>query len=241
MKRLSEKVCIVTGAAQGIGREIVELYAAEGAKMVITVDIQDAAYEKDNIRAIMLNTTDREGVAALVKSVWEEFGQLDVIVNNAGIIRDALCNKMTEEQWDLVVDVNLKAPHYMVAAAAPYLMEQGHGSIISIGSVAGLYGNVGQVNYAATKAGIIGLTKTWTKELSRKGAKIRANAIAPGLVATPFVETIPDAVMENMKTKILFKEIVQPIDVAYAALYLASDESRFITGQVLEISGGLQL
>ena len=238
MDRLKDKVCIITGSAQGIGRAMVELFAAEGAKMIIALDMQEASYAEDNVRAVTLNTTDKEGVTSLVKGVWEEFGQLDVIVNNAGITRDALCNKMTDEQWDIVMDVNLKAPHYMVAAAAPFLMEQGSGSLINLSSISGVYGNVGQLNYAATKAGLIGMTKTWSKELSRKGAKIRSNAIAPGYVATPILDTVPVEIMNKIKEKILFKEVVQPIDVAYAALYLASDESRFMTGQVLEVSGG---
>jgi len=238
MSRLKDKVCIITGSAQGIGRAMVELFAAEGAKVIIALDMQEASYKESNVRAVTLDTTDKEGVTSLVKSVWEEFGQLDVIVNNAGITRDALCNKMTDEQWDIVMDVNLKAPHYMVAAAAPFLMEQGSGSLINLSSISGVYGNVGQLNYAATKAGLIGMTKTWSKELSRKGAKIRSNAIAPGYVATPILDTVPVEIMNKIKEKILFKEVVQPIDVAYAALYLASDESRFMTGQVLEVSGG---
>jgi len=238
MKRIADKVCIVTGSAQGIGRAIVEMFAAEGAKMIIAIDIQDAEYKESNIRAVKMDTTDKESINELVKNVWEEFKRLDVIVNNAGITRDALCNKMTDEQWDLVMDINLKAPHYMVAAAAPFLMEQGSGSIINLSSVSGLHGNIGQLNYAATKAGLVGMTKTWTKELSRKGAKIRSNAIAPGYVETPILDTVPAEIMENIKKKILFKDVVQAVDVAYAALYLASEESRFITGQVLEISGG---
>jgi len=238
MNRLTEKVCIVTGSAQGIGRAMVELFAAEDAKKIIALDMQEATYNETNIRAVKLDTTDKDGVFSLVKSVWEEFGRIDVIVNNAGITRDALCNKMTDEQWDIVMDVNLKAPHYMIAAAAPYLMEQGSGSLINLSSISGVYGNVGQLNYAATKAGLIGMTKTWSKELSRKGAKIRSNAIAPGYVATPILDTVPEEIMEKIKSKILFREIVQPVDIAYAALYLASDESRFVTGQVLEVSGG---
>ncbi|MDR2600724.1 MAG: SDR family oxidoreductase [Oscillospiraceae bacterium] len=238
MNRVLDKVCIVTGSAQGIGRAIVETYAAEGAKMIIAVDMQEASYNESNIRAVTLDTTDKEGVISLIKSVWDEFGRLDVIVNNAGITRDALCNKMTDDNWDLVMDVNLKAPHYIIAAATPYLMEQGSGSIINLSSVSGVYGNIGQLNYAASKAGLIGMTKTWTKELSRKGAKIRCNCIAPGYVETPMIKTVPEEIIEKIKNKILFKELVQPIDVAYAALYLASEESRFITGQTLEISGG---
>ena len=241
MDRLKDKVCIITGAAQGIGRSMAELFAAQGAKMVIAVDMTEAEFAQKNIRAATLNVTDKAGVGSLVNSVWNEFGRLDVIVNNAGITRDALCSKMTDEQWDLVMDVNLKAAHYMVAAAAPYLMEQGSGSIISLSSVVGIFGNVGQANYAATKAGIIALSKTWTKELSRRGGKIRANCIAPGFVATPILDTIPAEVMEKTLQKVMFKEVVQPEDIANAALFLASDESRYVTGQTLQVCGGYQL
>ncbi len=238
MDRLKGIVCIVTGAAQGIGRAITELFAREGAKMVFASDMKEAAFDQPNIRFSVMNTTDGAAVTAMVDGIWKEFGQLDVIVNNAGITRDALCTKMTEEQWDLVLDVNLKAPHRMIAAAGPYLMEQGTGSIINLSSVVGLYGNIGQANYAATKAGVIALCKTWTKELSRKGAKIRANAIAPGFIKTPMVDTIPEKVIQEMCNAILFREMGTPEDVANLALFLASDESKFITGQVIEVAGG---
>lgn len=241
MLRLDGKVCIVTGGAQGIGRAIAELYAAEGAKMVIVGDLQDTTFEEPNIRLEKLNTTNRGEIDSLVKKIWDEFGQIDVIVNNAGITRDALCNKMTEEQWDLVIDVNLKGPHNLVAAAAPYLMEQGHCSIITMSSIIGLYGNVGQANYSATKAGVIAMSKTWTKELSRRGGKIRANVIAPGFISTPILNSMPEKIIDSMKEKVLFKELGSVTDIAYAALYLASDESKYVTSQVLEVSGGISL
>jgi len=241
MSRLNGKVCIVTGGAQGIGRAIAQLYASQGAKMVIVGDLQDTTFEQPNIRPEKLNTTNRTETEAFVKKIWEEFGQIDVIVNNAGITRDALCNKMTEEQWNLVIDVNLKGPHNMVAAAGPYLMEQGYGSIITMGSIIGLYGNIGQANYSATKAGVIAMSKTWTKELSRRGGKIRANVIAPGFISTPILDSMPEKIIDSMKEKVLFKELGNVSDVAYGALYLASDESSYVTGQVLEISGGISL
>lgn len=241
MGRLENKVCIVTGGSQGIGRAIVELYANEGAKVVISADMSEAEFSQPNVKSVVLNTTDKEGVKKLVDEVIEEYGSLDVIVNNAGITRDALCHKMSDDQWDLVIDVNLKAPHYMVAAATEQLMKQGTGSIINISSISGLYGNVGQANYAATKMGVIGLAKTWTKELSRKGGKIRANAIAPGFISTPILEAMPEKVLDGMREKILFGELGEPMDIAYTALFLASDESKYLTGQVIEVSGGIKI
>lgn len=241
MKRLEGKVCIVTGGSQGIGRAIVELFAAEGAKIVYSLDLKQADFSAPQVVSKILNTTDRETTQKIVDEVKEKYGKIDVIVNNAGVTRDALVAKMTEEQWNTVIDVNLKGPFYMVQAAANYLMEQETASIITLSSVVGLYGNVGQTNYAATKAGVVAMSKTWTKELSRRGANIRANAIAPGFINTAILQTMPTQVIEGMKSKVLFKKLGEVSDVANLALFLASDESRYITGQVLEVSGGLTL
>lgn len=241
MKRLEGKVCIVTGGSQGIGRAIVELFAAEGAKIVYSLDLKQADFSAPQVVSKILNTTDRETTQKIVDEVKEKYGKIDVIVNNAGVTRDSLVAKMTEEQWNTVIDINLKGPFYMVQAAANYLMEQETASIITLSSVVGLYGNVGQTNYAATKAGVVAMSKTWTKELSRRGANIRANAIAPGFINTAILQTMPTQVIEGMKSKVLFKKLGEVSDVANLALFLASDESRYITGQVLEVSGGLTL
>ena len=241
MKRLEGQVCIVTGGSQGIGRAIVELFAAEGAKIVYSLDLKQADFSAPQVVSKILNTTDRETTQKIVDEVKEKYGKIDVIVNNAGVTRDSLVAKMTEEQWNTVIDINLKGPFYMVQAAANYLMEQETASIITLSSVVGLYGNVGQTNYAATKAGVVAMSKTWTKELSRRGANIRANAIAPGFINTAILQTMPTQVIEGMKSKVLFKKLGEVSDVANLALFLASDESRYITGQVLEVSGGLTL
>lgn len=241
MKRLEGKVCIVTGGSQGIGRAVVERFAKEGAKAVYSLDLQEGIFESPNVESRILNTTDKEATRAIIDEIYAKHGKIDVIINNAGITRDALVAKMTEEQWNLVLDVNLKGPFYMVQAAANYLMEQESASIITLSSVVGLYGNVGQANYAATKAGVIAMSKTWTKELSRRGAKIRANAIAPGFIDTPILHTMPEKIIEGMKEKVLFKELGQVEDIANLVLFLASDESKYITGQVIEISGGLSM
>ncbi len=241
MNRLENKVCIVTGGAQGIGKAIVETYAKAGAKVVYSVDMSETVTEFDNVKSISLNVTNKDGVTELVNKIIEEHGKIDVIVNNAGITRDSLVTKMTDEQWDLVIDINLKAPHILVQAAAAQLMTQETASIINISSISGVYGNVGQANYAATKAGVNGLMMTWTKELSRKGAKIRANSIAPGFISTPMVEAMPPEVLDGMRSKVLFKELGKPQDIANAALFLGSDESIYMTGQVLEVSGGIKI
>ncbi len=240
MNRLENKVCIVTGGAQGIGKAIVDTYAQQGAKVVYSVDMGDTETTFSNVKSVSLNVTDKDGITKLVNDIIAEHGRIDVIVNNAGITRDSLVTKMTDDQWDLVIDVNLKAPHLLVQAASNQLMAQDTASIINISSISGVYGNVGQANYAATKAGVNGLMMSWTKELSRKGAKIRANSIAPGFIGTPMVAAMPEKVIEGMKSKVLFGELGTPQDVANVALFLGSDESAYMTGQVLEISGGIK-
>lgn len=237
--RLKNKVCLVTGGAQGIGKAIVTRFSEEGAEIVYALDLQALDYQLDNVESVLINTTDRDGIKTLIQEIIDKHGRIDVVVNNAGITRDALAHKMTEDQWNLVIDVNMKAPHYMVSEVGPHMMAQGFGSIISISSIIGLYGNVGQVNYAATKAGIIAMTKSWTKELSRKGAKIRANAIAPGFISTPILASMPEKIIEDMKSKVLFGELGEPEDIANACLFFASDESKYVTGQVMEVSGGI--
>ncbi|MGL5232266.1 MAG: SDR family NAD(P)-dependent oxidoreductase, partial [Fusobacteriaceae bacterium] len=185
MERVSGKIALVTGSARGIGRAIVEKFAAEGAQMVISCDMGAATYEQSNVRHEILNVTDRAAVAALVAKIEEEFGRIDILVNNAGITKDALLVKMTEDQWDDVINVNLKGVFNMTQAVAPVMTKNKYGSIVTLSSVVGLYGNVGQTNYAATKGGVITMTQTWAKELVRKGAQVRANCVAPGFIETP--------------------------------------------------------
>ncbi|HUM76407.1 MAG TPA: SDR family oxidoreductase, partial [Fervidobacterium sp.] len=160
-------------------------------------------------------------------------------VNNAGITRDALIQKMTEEDWDRVINVNLKGVFNMTQAVVPYMLEAGKGSIVSTSSVVGIYGNIGQTNYAATKAGIIGMTKTWAKEFARKGAKIRVNAVAPGFIRTPMTEKVPEKILTEMAEKASLKRLGEAIEVANVYLFLASDESSYVTGQVIGVDGGL--
>ena len=241
---LENKVCIVTGGAQGIGRCIVETYANNDAKMVYACDMNiagmaDLQSRFSNVRAVELNVCDRAAIARFVEQIKAEFGHIDVLVNNAGITRDNLIEKMTEEEWDLVSDVNLKGVFNMTQAVAPLMMESGVGSIITMSSVVGTDGNIGQSNYAATKGGVIAMTKGWAKEFSRKGAQVRANCIAPGFIETPLTVNLPDKVLNFMISKTPLRRMGKPQDIAEGALFLASDRSSYITGQTLKIDGGL--
>ncbi|MGB9614244.1 MAG: beta-ketoacyl-ACP reductase [Fervidobacterium sp.] len=238
--RLEGKVCIITGAGSGIGKTAAELFAKEGAT-VIACDVGESVYEHPNIHFYKLDVTDRVRISEAVKEVVDKFGKIDVLINNAGITRDALIQNMSEEDWDKVINVNLKGVFNMTQAVVPYMLEQGKGSIINTSSVVGVYGNIGQTNYAATKAGVIGMTKTWAKEFARKGAQIRVNAVAPGFIKTPMTEKVPEKILTAMAEKAALKRLGEPIEVAYVYLFLASDESSFITGQVIGVDGGLVL
>ncbi|MCM3125091.1 MULTISPECIES: beta-ketoacyl-ACP reductase [unclassified Mesobacillus] len=241
MNRMEGKVAIVTGGARGIGRQIVETLAQEGAAIVYSLDMGVGEYQLPNVRHVQLNVTNRDQVAKFVEDVKTEFEKIDVLVNNAGITRDALIQKMTEDMWDAVIDVNLKGVFNLTQAVAPIMMENGKGSIVSISSVVGVYGNVGQTNYAATKAGVIGMTYTWAKEFTRKGAAVRSNAIAPGYVETEMMATVPDKVLQPIREKTPLGRLGQPQEIANAVLFLASDESSYVNGHVLEVTGGLRL
>jgi 3-oxoacyl-[acyl-carrier protein] reductase len=241
MQRMDGKIAIVTGGARGIGRTVCETFAREGAKMVFSVDMTAGEYKAKNITHIELNVTNREQVAAFVEKVRIEFGRVDVLINNAGITRDALIQKMDESMWDVVIDVNLKGVFNFTQAVAPIMMENGKGSIINIASVVGEYGNIGQTNYAATKAGVIGMTYTWAKEFTRKGAAVRTNAIAPGYVMTEMMATVPDKVLDPIRQATPLGRLGEPQEIANAILFLASDESSYINGHVLSVNGGLRL
>ena len=241
---VKDKVCLITGAARGIGRETALLFAANGAQVavcdVLDEDLKkleaDAAGLAGKIKAFHLDVTDREEIETVLKAIEEEFGRLDILINNTGITKDAFLMKMTEEQWDKVIDVNLKGIFNMTQACARMMKKEG-GVVLSTSSVVGVYGNIGQTNYAATKAGLIGMTYTWAKELARY--KIRVNAVAPGFIMTPMTVDLPQKVLDYMTEKTPLKMIGDPIDVANAFLFLASEEARYITGQILGVDGGL--
>ena len=238
--RLEGKVAIVTGAAKGLGGEMAQLFAKEGAK-VIAADMSPLSYEAANVKYYPLNVTDPAACEALFNHARETYGRIDILVNNAGITKDALTRKMTEEQWDVVLDVNLKGVFNLTRHVGPYMQAQGSGSVINISSVVGVFGNIGQANYAATKAGLIGLTKTWAKEFSMKGGNVRVNAIAPGYTMTDILKTVPQEMLDKFAAMTMLGRLGQPHEIASAALFLASDESGYITGQVLQVDGGMRL
>ncbi len=233
--RLKNKICIVTGAAQGIGAATCARFAAEGA-VVIGCDRRaegvSEAYERHAV-----DVTHRVAVDMMVAAVLERHGRIDVLVNNAGITKDARLVKMTLEQFDAVIDVNLRGVFHCSQAVAGTMIEQGAGVILNASSVVGIYGNFGQTNYAASKFGVIGFTKTWSRELGPKG--IRVNAVAPGFIETPILGTIPDKVLQRMREQVPQGRLAQPEEIANVYAFQASDEASYNNGTVIEVSGGL--
>jgi len=238
--RLENKVAVVTGGAQGLGKEMAVRFASEGAK-VVAVDMQELPYEEKNVAGKILNVTDTEAVKKFYDEVMEEYGKIDILVNNAGITADAMTRKMTDEQWDKVLNVNLKGVFNLTRHIGPQMEQNGGGSIINISSVVGVFGNIGQANYAASKAGIIGLTKTWAKEFARKGVPVRVNAIAPGYVMTDILKTVPQDLLDKFASMTMLKRLGQPEEIGNVALFLASEEASYITGQVINVNGGMRL
>lgn len=243
---MNGKICVVTGAARGLGRAISETLARAGTTRVYACDINMAPAQRwigdyPNVTAATLDVCDPQALSELSGRILAEHGRVDVVVNNAGITRDALLDKMTESDWDLVLDVNLKGVFMMTQAMLPLMKLQGRGSIVSISSIVGTDGNIGQSNYAASKGGIIAMTKGWAKEFARGGAHIRANCIAPGFINTEMTQAVPEKVLDKMRARIPLGELGEPRDIAEGVLFLASERSRYITGQVLKIDGGLVL
>ena len=238
--KLDGKLAIVTGAAKGIGMEISKAFALDGAT-VIAADMGEMTYECDNVIYKKLNVTDSEGCKTFFDEVLTEYGHIDILVNNAGITQDAMTRKMTDEQWDAVLNVNLKGVFNLTRYVGPQMEVQGAGSIINISSVVGVFGNIGQANYAASKAGIIGLTMTWAKEFARKGAAVRVNAIAPGYVMTDILKTVPEELLQGFAKLTMLGRLGQPEEIAKVALFLASDDASYITGQTLNVNGGMRL
>lgn len=245
MSRLKGKVAIITGGASGIGKATAIRFAEEGASIAIwDVNEEKGAEAVKEIQAMgskatfyKVNTVQLQSVEAAAAEVVKDYGQLDILINNAGITRDATLLKMTEEQFDSVIDVNLKGVYNCTKAVAPYMIERKYGRIVTAASVVGLYGNFGQTNYVATKAGVIGMTKVWARELGRKG--ITANAVAPGFIATEMMKTIPEKVIEGLTAKTPLARLGLPVEVANAYLFLASDEASFVNGETLSVDGGM--
>src|SRR5450830_213908 len=245
--RLLNKVCLITGAAQGIGLATALKFAVEGA-IVIVCDIKQAGVDEAvaQCRALgataagfVADVTQRATIDALVASVHAQFGRIHVLVNNAGITQDARLQKMTLEQFDRVIDVNLRGVFHCSQAVADGMVAQGSGVILNASSVVGIYGNFGQTNYAASKFGIIGFTKTWSRELGPKG--VRVNAVAPGFINTPMVAAMPEKLLQDLQAKVPLKRLGRPEEIANVYAFLASDEASYINGAVIEVSGGMSL
>lgn len=249
--RLKDKVCLITGGAAGIGKATALKFAAEGAKVVIC-DVNEEAGQAvaaelgPDAAFYKVNVADRAAVQAWVDDVVARYGRIDVLVNNAGIVRDnqlvrvkdgQLIKQMPEADFDLVIAINLKGVFNCAQAVAPVMIRQGSGVILNASSVVGLDGNFGQTNYVATKAGVIGMTKVWARELGKFG--IRANAVAPGFTATEILSAMPEKIIEGMVAKTPLGRMGKPEDIANAYLFLASDEASFISGAVLRVDGGL--
>ncbi|HXF44987.1 MAG TPA: 3-oxoacyl-ACP reductase FabG [Burkholderiaceae bacterium] len=243
--RLKDKVAIITGAAQGIGFATARKFLDEGA-IVAVADVkpdavQAAARElKRNGEAVAgfaVDVTKRPQIDAMVEAVKRRWGRIDVLVNNAGITQDARLQKMTDEQFDRVIEVNLKGVYNCAKAVVDTMIEQGSGVILNASSVVGIYGNYGQTNYAAAKFGVIGFVKTWAREMGPKG--VRCNAVAPGFISTSILQTIPDKVMESITERVPLKRLGRPEEVANVYAFLASDEASYINGAVIEVAGGM--
>jgi len=245
--RLNGKVAIVTGAGQGIGAATALKFAREGATVTVcdlnadaVKDVVGACHELDaEAVGFTVNIAECEAVRDMVAHVLERFGRVDVLVNNAGITRDARLQKMTIDQFEQVIDVNLRGVFHATQAVLDCMVRQEAGVILNASSVVGIYGNYGQTNYAASKFGVIGFTKTWSRELGPKG--IRVNAVAPGFIDTPILATVPDEVLEKMKSQVPLRRLGSPEEIANIYAFLASDEASYINGAVIEASGGMTL
>ena len=242
-----EKTALVTGASRGIGRITAIMLAQRGFTVAVNYlagfedeanEVKDAI-EKEGGRAIIVpgDVSKAADVEAMFATIKEQFGRLDLLVNNAGITRDSLLMRLKEADWDSVINIDLKSCFLTIKAVAPIMMKQRSGAIVNIASIVGITGNIGQINYSAAKAGVIGVTKTAAKELAGRG--IRVNAVAPGFIQTSMTAVIPDNIKEEMLRSVPLSRMGQPEDVARAVCFLASDDAAYITGQVLKVDGGM--
>ena len=241
--KLTDKVALITGGAQGIGKETAKRFLQEGARVVICdydestglATLEELGNER--LDFIKVDVTDSAQIEKVVQSTVDKHGRIDILINNAGITLDGFLTKMNESDWEKVISVNLSGVFKCTKAVAPIMLKQGSGVILNASSVVGLYGNIGQTNYAATKAGVIGLTKSWAKEFGPKG--IRVNAVAPGFIETGMTAAVPQKVLDFMKEKTPLKRLGKPEDIASAYLFLASDDANYVNGAILSVDGGL--
>jgi 3-oxoacyl-[acyl-carrier protein] reductase len=240
--KLMGKTAIITGGARGIGLAAARLFIQEGANVIIAdtdVDAGKAAAEMlgDKCKFVKTDVADKSSAFFCINDTFKKFGNLDILINNAGITSDASLMKMSSEQFDKVIDINLKGVFNMTKYAAGEMAKNNYGRIINTSSIVGLYGNFGQTNYAASKSGVIGMTKVWARELGRKG--ITVNAVAPGFIATEMLSTVPEKILDGIKDRTPLNRLGTPEDIAKAYLFLASDDAAFITGITLSVDGGL--
>jgi len=243
--RFKDKVAIVTGGASGIGREVSKIFSIEGAKTVIfdVDEVNIKNFEKEikdmgfYLEGYKVDVSNFEEVSKVTNQVYEKFGRIDILVNNAGITRDNFLTKMTIDDWNKVISINLTGTFNCTKAVIPFMYEKESGVIINVSSVVAIYGNIGQTNYIASKAGVIGLTKGWAKEFGKKG--IRVNAVAPGFIKTPMTEKVPEKVIEFMVSKTPLGRMGEAVEVAKSIAFLSSDDASFITGVILNVDGGL--
>jgi 3-oxoacyl-[acyl-carrier protein] reductase len=245
--RLKDNVAIITGAGQGIGQATAVKFAQEGARVVVC-DIKDASVQ-DTVQLInaaggeaigfVVDVTRKATITKMVDGVMARWGRIDTLVNNAGIVEDAQFRKMTDEQFDRVIDVNLKGVYNCTKAVVDIMLAQSSGCILNASSIVGIYGNFGQTNYAATKFGVIGMVKTWARELGRKG--IRANAVCPGFIETPILSTMPEKIIRMMEERVPLGRLGKPEEIAATYAWLASSEASYVNGAVIEVSGGATL
>ena len=248
MKLLEGKVAIITGASRGIGKGVAEVFAQHGANIAFTYSssVESALALENELNAMGIkakgyqsNAADFNEAQTFVDAVIEEFGTVDILINNAGITQDARLVKMTEAQFDTVIDVNLKGVFNCTQLVVPHMLEAGKGAVVNASSVVGIYGNSGQTNYSATKFGVIGFTKTWARELGAKG--IRVNAVCPGFIATEMVKAMPENILKDIERRSWLGRLGTPEEMANVYLFLASDEASYVNGVALEASGGISL
>jgi 3-oxoacyl-[acyl-carrier protein] reductase len=242
--RLAGKVSIITGAARGIGQATALKFAREGARVVVC-DLDQAGVDETltavrelgaEAQGFIVDVTNRVSIQNMVDGVMRIYGRIDVLVNNAGVVQDAMLTKMSEIQFDQVIDVNLKGTWNCTKAVADIMVQQKSGVILNASSIVGIYGNFGQTNYAASKFGVIGMVKTWARELGRKG--VRANAVCPGFVETTILNSIPEKVLNALRERVPLGRLAKPEEIANTYAFLASDEASYINGAVIEVSGG---
>lgn len=241
--RLRNKVALITGAAKGIGFATAKRFTEEGAKVMLADlnegAVMEAVGQLKNAEPYVLNVTDRASIERAVDAIIAKHQRIDILINNAGITQDARLVKMTEEQFDTVIDVNLKGVFNCSQLVVPHMLEAKKGAIVNASSVVGIYGNFGQTNYSATKFGVIGFTKTWAREFGQKG--IRVNAVCPGFIATEMVKAMPENILQSIEQRSWMARLGTPEEMANVYLFLASDEASYVNGVTIEASGGISL